>query len=114
MAAFAAASAAAALTREKHNLSLVRPGDEPPVVTLAKEDLAMLLGIDVDDVSVLSVEPVEWPDTSLGNPQPDLLYLQIITPGYKFVLEAGDFPYTYHSDLNEQVELVSTPEKPAA
>jgi hypothetical protein len=89
-------------------------GDGPAIVTLAREDLAALLGIDAGDVSVLTVEPVEWPDTSLGNPQPGLFYLQVITPGYRLVLEARDLPYTYHTDLSDQVELVSGSEQPAA
>jgi hypothetical protein len=72
------------------------------------------LGIDSSDVSVLSIEPVEWPDTSLGNPQPGLFYLQVITPGYKLILESADFPYTYHTDLNQHVELVNGSERPAA
>ena len=70
---------------------------------LARENLAALLGVDVGEVSVLSIESVEWPDTSLGNPQPGLLYLQAITPGYKLMLEVGDCPYTYHTDLDAQV-----------
>lgn len=112
-------AAAVALSRDKLGLAPVRPDDgidrdEPPVVTLAREDLAARLNMDVGDVSVLSIEPVEWPDTSLGNPQPGLLYLQVITPGYKLILEVGDFPYTYHTDLDAQVDLVSGSEQPAA
>ncbi|MDA1215619.1 MAG: hypothetical protein O2812_01920 [Chloroflexi bacterium] len=115
----AVGSAAVALTRDKLGLLPVRSQhgivrEEPPMVTLAREDLAGLLGIDVGDVSVLSIEPVEWPDTSLGNPQPGLFYLQVITPGYKLILEGADFPYTYHTDLNQHVELVNESEQPAA
>ncbi|MBI3744195.1 MAG: hypothetical protein HY261_07930 [Chloroflexi bacterium] len=32
------------------------------------------------DVALFSAERVEWPDTSLGNPQPGKAYAQMVTP----------------------------------
>ncbi len=70
---------------------------EPPAVILAKEDLAQRLGIPADDITTRSVEAVNWPDASLGCPQPDMMYAQVVTPGYRIVLEARGQAYTYHT-----------------
>ena len=43
-------------------------------------------------------EPVDWPDTSLGCPEPDTFYAQVITPGFRLVFEdQGQFP-EYHTN----------------
>ena len=44
------------------------------VVELAKEDLARRLGISVSEISLISVEAVDWSDTSLGCPQEGMMY----------------------------------------
>lgn len=67
------------------------------VVELAKEDLARRLEVSVSEISVISVEAVDWPDTSLGCPEPGMAYAQVITPGYLIVLEAKGQAYEYHS-----------------
>jgi hypothetical protein len=41
------------------------------------------------EITVVSAEYTEWSDTSLGNPQEGLSYAQVITPGFKVILEAG-------------------------
>ncbi|MFQ6001453.1 MAG: hypothetical protein ACE5LG_07255 [Anaerolineae bacterium] len=75
------------------------------LVDLAKGDLARRLGVRVEEVTLVSAEAVEWPDASLGNPQPGMVYAQVITPGYKIILSAGGQEYEYHSD-QERVVLV--------
>ena len=54
-------------------------------------------GLPKSDIKVVSVEAVQWPDTSLGCPQPDMMYAQVVTPGYRIILEAGGQVYEYHS-----------------
>ena len=68
------------------------------MVELAKEDLAQRLGVSVEEIEVLSVEPVEWRDTSLGCAQPGMMYGQVITPGFKVVLATEGATYEYHTD----------------
>jgi hypothetical protein len=63
---------------------------------------------------MLSIEPIEWTETSLGSPQHGLFYLQVITPGYKLVLEGADFSYAYHTGLDQHVELINGSVRPAA
>lgn len=42
------------------------------------------------DVQVVATQDVQWPDGSLGCPQPGMFYNQMITPGYRVELRAGD------------------------
>jgi hypothetical protein len=74
-----------------------------PVVELARHTLANELGCESNQVIVVSVEAVTWPDSSLGCPQPGMMYLQVITPGYAVVLEHDGRRYTYHTDRGQRV-----------
>jgi hypothetical protein len=60
--------------------------------------LADKLGLAPDDVEATAIEPVEWPDASLGCPEPGKVYAQVITPGYRIVLEVNDRQYELHTD----------------
>lgn len=60
-------------------------------------DLARRLGIAPTAITVTRAEAVEWSDTSLGCPQPGMMYAQVITPGYLIVLEANGQTYEYHA-----------------
>jgi len=62
----------------------------------AKKALAAWVGISSEKVEVLEVEEVEWPDTSLGCPEPGKAYLQVIVPGWKVVMRAANKVYEYH------------------
>ena len=69
----------------------------PIVGELAVADLARQLGIAAEAITVRSVEAVEWPDASLGCPEPGMMYAQVITPGYRIMLEANGQFYEYHA-----------------
>lgn len=60
-------------------------------------DLANRLGINNSEVIVLEVEEVTWPDGSLGCPEPGFGYVQMLTPGFRVILEAKGEEYTYHA-----------------
>jgi hypothetical protein len=74
-----------------------------PLVELARQALAKELGIDVTAIRLTQIEEVEWRDSSLGCPKPNMNYLQVITPGYRIVLEAQGRSYNYHTDLGKRV-----------
>jgi hypothetical protein len=85
-------------------------GVEPPAeakeaVRLARENLAQKLGLAPGAIRLISVEAVEWRDTSLGCPQPGMMYAQVITPGFRAVLEAEGKRYDYHTDAGRFVVL---------
>lgn len=73
------------------------------LVALAMEDLGEWLGVPLDEISLTSVEAVEWRDSSLGCPEPGMAYLTVITPGYLILLEVDGETYEYHTDTNRVV-----------
>jgi hypothetical protein len=62
--------------------------------------LSTELGVPVDSITIISILPVEWSDTSLGCPVQGQAYLQVITPGYLIMLGANGQTYQAHTDLN--------------
>ncbi|MBM4405214.1 MAG: hypothetical protein FJ039_03395 [Chloroflexi bacterium] len=78
-------------------------GDQ--MAALAKLDLSNRLILPLSAIAVLRVEKVNWPDASLGLPAPPALYAQVITPGYKVIVEAQGRRYVYHIDSLNRVVL---------
>lgn len=76
--------------------SFAVPADDP-TVQKAVADLAARLGIAPDAITVLSVEAVTWPDSSMGCPQPGMVYLQVLVEGLRIHLSAEGTLYEYHS-----------------
>jgi hypothetical protein len=81
------------------------PSEAQEVVALARQDLAERLDVDPRAIELISVEAVEWPDASLGCPKPGQMYAQVITPGFRVVLEARGETYVYHTDRGQTVVL---------
>lgn len=69
-----------------------------PAVVLARTKLAQELGCDEQAIDVVEFEAVEWRDSSLGCPQPGMMYMQVITPGYRVTLEHNGQRHTLHTD----------------
>ena len=63
----------------------------------ARQDLAARLGVPAAEIQVVEARAVTWPDSSLGCPEPGRMYLQVLTPGFRIVLETGGKRYTYHA-----------------
>jgi hypothetical protein len=66
---------------------------EPIVAAIARE-----LNVATGEVSVISVTPQVWPDSSLGCPQPDTLYAQVLTPGYQVMVDVSGEQIEFHTD----------------
>ncbi len=56
------------------------------------------LGVNSDDIQVVSAEKVEWSSTALGCPEPGVGYAAVIVSGWKFDLSHGGQTYAFHSD----------------
>ncbi len=69
----------------------------------ARKALANWLGISSEEIEVVKVEEVEWPDTSLGCPEPGMVYAQVIVPGWRVVMRVDDEVYEYHSGRGQGV-----------
>ncbi|NOX43046.1 MAG: hypothetical protein GXP19_04840 [Gammaproteobacteria bacterium] len=65
-------------------------------VLKAKQVLSQTLTIDEAQISVQEVSSVQWSDSSLGCPQQGMMYAQVITDGYKVVLELDNKLYPLH------------------
>ena len=61
-------------------------------------DAAQRSGVDRSQITVQLGQAVEWSDGALGCPKPGMNYLQVITPGYQVLLQAGTASYDYHAD----------------
>jgi hypothetical protein len=62
----------------------------------AVRDLASKLGIESSSIIVAKSEDATWPDTGLGMPEPGKMYAQMLTDGFRVVLEAAGKKYEYH------------------
>src|SRR5216683_7053448 len=68
------------------------PNPQPPdfVIEVAVQAAADQLGVTADNLVVVASEQRDWPDTSLGCPQPGRAYAQIVTPGYLITIDTAD------------------------
>ena len=63
---------------------------EPPdPASVARQTVAAALGMAATEASVISTESREFADGSLDCPRPGAAYAQVITPGYRVVVEAN-------------------------
>jgi len=69
-------------------------GETAPLIAAIAADL----GVPPETVQVVTMEPRDWPDSSLGCPQPDMLYAQVVTLGYLVLVEVSGERIEYHTD----------------
>ena len=67
------------------------------IVAQAKNDLANRLAIDPEQIELLKIASVTWPDGSLGCPQPGMEYTQVQVDGLLIRFRVMDSVYEYHS-----------------
>jgi len=79
------------------------PDGSEDAIAAALDDLTGRLAVDKGAVEIVAVEKRMWSDTSLGCPQPGMMYAQVITPGFLIQLKACGKAYTYHASLNRAV-----------
>jgi hypothetical protein len=99
--------------REPSDIPFIETPENEPVAgevpeNILKEiiaDLVKRTGADRGDIQVVRGEAVVWNDGSLGCPKPGEFYIQIITPGFRVVLQAKDQLFDYHTDTNSQFIL---------
>ena len=84
------------------------------LIARAKDDLSARLSVDLATIAVLRADAVNWSDGSLGCPQPDMNYAQVITPGYLIVLEANGVSFEYHASRGTEVVYCKNPMPPSS
>lgn len=86
-------------------------GDVVPqdIISAIFADLAGRIGGDPAGFSVVVAEAVTWPDGSLGCPQPGMMYPQVLTDGFRVVVESDGAEYAYHGDERGQFVYCENP-----
>jgi hypothetical protein len=67
------------------------------LVEVAVADLVGRLHVDAPSITVVSAQPMTWPDGGLGCPRPGMVYPQTQVDGALIELSAGGTVYRYHS-----------------
>ena len=74
------------------------PVDLTPAQRAALKALSENLGLSVDEITLVSTEAVEWPDGCLGVQEEGLACTQVITPGFRVILEANGTQVEYRTN----------------
>lgn len=75
--------------------------------------VAKALSVTPETLRVVTAEPVEWPDTSLGCPQPGMMYAQVITPGWRVLLQTDQgLSYEVHTGRQPAHFVICSSEQP--
>ncbi len=83
------------------------PVDLPPAQLAAIKALADELGIGTEEIQILSVEDVNWPDGCLGVVRMGVMCTQQIVPGFSIILQANGEKYEYHTNADGSVVVKS-------
>lgn len=80
-----------------------RPNRTPtPQLSLMIEavarDLNAVADVPVDEIKLISADPVVWPNSALGCPADGMAYAEVQVDGMLITLEADGQTYTYHTD----------------
>lgn len=80
---------------------------EIPAETIERlrAEAARQAGVPLASVRVLGSEAVTWPDSGLGCSGPQESTLQVLTPGYRVVLEAGGRRIEFRGDRRGHFSL---------
>jgi len=73
------------------------------LVQSAIADLRTRLDDPTAEITIVSVEEVDWPDGSIGCPQPGMVYTQAVINGTKIVLSYDGINYDYHQGGSRDV-----------
>jgi hypothetical protein len=88
-------------------------GKAQPLVELATADLQERLAVSSDEIALQSVKATDFPDASLGVPEPGKMYAQVITPGYVIRLVVNGAVYEYHGSGDRVVSVPTSSPTPA-
>jgi hypothetical protein len=76
---------------------------EASMVEFSARDAGRTLGVAEEDVQLVSLITVDWPDSSVGCPRPNADYADEVTPGYRMVFRAGADTLIYHTSIRQAV-----------
>lgn len=80
---------------------------EQMLIERARAEVALAVSVPASDLSLASIEKVEWSDASLGCPQPGMMYAQVVTQGYLIKLQdLGGNIYPVHSGNSPESSVI--------
>jgi hypothetical protein len=85
-------------TGETVRINLNATDESNPAVVAAQSALAEHLEIEMADVTLISVEHVEWSDGCLGLAGPDEMCTMAIVPGWRVMLSVDETEYEVRTD----------------
>jgi hypothetical protein len=88
---------------------VISPPDPPYAAVAAQRQLSELLDLPLEKITLLSFERVEWRDGCLEIAEPGQMCTQVITPGWRVVLEVGGKQYSVHTDLQGERLRMNSP-----
>jgi len=77
------------------------------VLAIARKKINEAYGIEPQNLIMRSINQVNWPDSCLGVTKEDVFCLQVITPGYRIVLESEQQQFVLHTDLAGRSAVVT-------
>jgi len=83
------------------------------LIDKAKNDLAQRLSISITQINVVDAKAVTWSNSSLGCPQPGMVYAEVLTPGCLILLNANGQDYEYHVGKGSEVLYCEKPTSPS-
>lgn len=81
----------------------------PEAVMEVVSKLSQDLSVSINEIEIVSFEQVEWPDSCLGVPEEGQTCAQVITPGYRVMLEVDGNQYEFHSNMDGTLILMAPP-----
>jgi len=81
------------------------PEDTESLIILAKFDLTIKTGVDIENIVTKSIKEHLFDDASLGVPEAGVTYDAIVTPGYIIMLEADGDLYEYRASGAKVVQV---------
>jgi hypothetical protein len=88
----------------------IQNGELPPQAVLAAQQmLSEEVNVSFSEIEIVDYEQVDWPDACLGVPEEGQACAQVITPGFRVVLEVNGQQYEFRTDQEGNV-VVQAPE----
>ena len=82
--------------------------DLTPAQRAAVSAVVENLGVAVEQVKVVSTEAVDWPDSCLGIPLEGMSCTQVVTPGFRVILDVAGKRVEYRTNQDGTVILPAT------
>lgn len=83
--------------------------DLTPAQQAAISRLAQNLGLTEDQIGIVSTDAVEWPNSCLGISVDDTACAEVITPGYRVILDVNGNQVEYRTNEDGTVLIPATP-----